>query len=178
MIFKDKGWLSNTAKSVTNLGGYADVLLKGGMLKKLRARGLSNELSNDEIDELVKALKIPGFLGCYIRDDAPKLKKGESCIINLNGSSHWTCFYRHDDGKYFYFDSYGVIGPAILDKYDYTFSEENMQALSSTACGFYCVAWLKSMTRGGDGMKQYQQFLDAFHDPKKNDTVLRKRFGL
>jgi len=71
-----------------------------------------------------------------------------------------------------------VIGPKILDKYDYTFSEEDVQTFGSSACGFYCVAWLKSMTRGGDGMKQYQQFLDAFHDPKKNDAVLKKRFGL
>jgi len=152
-------------------------VLKGGVLKKLKARGLSNELTNFEIDELVKHLKIPGFLGCFIRDDIPKLKKGQSVIINLNGSSHWTCFLRLHDG-YYYFDSYGVIGPKILEKYDYTFSEEVMQSLSSTACGYFCVCWLKSMTRGGDGMQMYQQFLDCFHDPNKNDAVLQKRFGL
>jgi hypothetical protein len=53
-----------------------------------------------------------------------------------------------------------------------------MQALSSTACGFYTIAFLKAMTRGGDGTEMYQQFLDAFHDPNKNDAVLKKRFGL
>lgn len=71
-----------------------------------------------------------------------------------------------------------MIGPKILDKYDYTFSEEDMQDLSASSCGFFCLAFLKSMTRGGDGMQQYQQFLDAFHDPNKNDAVLKKRFGL
>jgi hypothetical protein len=176
MIFKNKGWLSSTAKSVTDLGGYADALLKGGMLKRLRARGLSNELTDHEIDELVHHLKIPGFLGCFIRDDVPKLKKGESCILNLNGRSHWTALIRLD--KFYYFDSYGVIGPKILDGLDYIYSEEDMQALSSTACGFYTIAFLKAMTRGGDGTEMYQQFLDAFHDPNKNDAVLKKRFGL
>ena len=176
MIFKDKGWLANTAKSVTDLGGYADVVLKGGMLKKLKARGFSNELTNFEIDELVKHLKIPGFLGCYIRDDIPKLKRNQSCIINLNGSSHWTALIRLD--KYYYYDSYGQIAPASLSGLDYVYSEEDMQSLSSTACGFFCVAFLKSMTRGGNGMHKYQQFLDAFHDPKKNDAVLKTRFGL
>jgi hypothetical protein len=175
-IFKNKGWLSSTAKTVTDLGGYADALLKGGMLKRLKARGLSNELTDHEIDELIEHLKIPGFLGCFIRDDVPKLKKGESCILNLNGRSHWTALIRLD--KFYYFDSYGVIGPKILDGLDYIYSEEDMQALSSTACGFYTIAFLKAMTRGGDGTEMYQQFLDAFHDPNKNDAVLKKRFGL
>jgi hypothetical protein len=176
MIFKNKGWLSSTAKSVTDLGGYADALLKGGMLKKMKARGLSNELTDGEIEELIEHLKIPGFLGCFIRDDVPKLKKGESCIIDLNGSSHWTALIRLD--KFYYFDSYGVIGPKILDGLDYVYSEEDMQDLSASSCGFFCLAFLKSMTRGGDGTEMYQQFLDTFHDPKKNDAVLKKRFGL
>jgi hypothetical protein len=50
MIFKDKGWLSGQAKQVTDLGGYADVVMQGG--------SLSNELTNGEIDELVKHYKI------------------------------------------------------------------------------------------------------------------------
>ena len=38
MIFKNKGWLSGMAKQVTDLGGYADVVMQGGTL--------SNELTN------------------------------------------------------------------------------------------------------------------------------------
>ena len=37
MIFKNKGWLSGMAKQVTDLGGYADVVMQGG--------ALSNELT-------------------------------------------------------------------------------------------------------------------------------------
>jgi hypothetical protein len=71
MIFKNKGWLSGMAKQVTDLGGYADVVMQGGTIKK----GLSNELTNGEINQLVKHYNIKKFHGCYIDDRMPnKLK--------------------------------------------------------------------------------------------------------
>ena len=176
-IFKNKGWLSSTAKSVTDLGGYADVVLQGGLIKQMRAGKLSNELSNSEIDALVHDLKIPNFRGCFIRNKTPSLKVGDSCILNLNGMSHWTALIRLKDG-YFYFDSYGVIGPMDLDHLNYTYSETDIQSLNSTACGFYCIAFIISMNRGGDGMKMYQQYIDAFKSKEANDLTLKKRFKL
>ena len=175
MIFKNKGWLSGTAKNVTDLGGYADVVLRGGLIKSMRAGNLNNELTNDDIDNLAKQFNIPKFKGCYIRDETPKLKVGESCIINLNGNSHWVALIRLSDG-YFYFDSFGVIGPKILENIDYVYSEVDLQKMCSSACGFYCLAFLISMNRNGDGMKMYAQFIDAFKDPEDNDITLKKRF--
>jgi len=175
MIFKNKDWLSNFAHSVTNLGGYADVVLQGGLIKQMRAGNLSNELTNTDIDNLANQFKIPKFLGCFIRDDTPKLKVGESCIINLNGKSHWTALIRLPDG-YFYFDSFGVIAPRMLEHLDYVYSEVDLQKMCSSACGFYCLAFLISMNRNGDGMKMYAQFVDAFKSPEDNDITLKKRF--
>jgi hypothetical protein len=174
-IFKNKGWLSGTAKNVTDLGGYTDVVLRGGLIKNMKAGKLSNELTDDDIDDLAKQFKIPNFLGCFIRDETPKLKVGESCIINLNGRSHWTALIRLHDGL-FYFDSYGVIAPKILDGYDYIYTETDLQAMNSSACGWYCLGFLLSMNRGGDGMKMYAQFVDAFKSPEANDITLKKRF--
>ncbi len=59
MIFKDKGWLSGLAKQVTDLGGYADVVMQGGTLKKR----ISNELTNGELSQLVKHYKIKNIMG-------------------------------------------------------------------------------------------------------------------
>jgi hypothetical protein len=174
MIFKDKGWLSSTAKSVTNLGGYADVLFKGGMIKHMKAGTLSNELTDNDIDKLVPQLKIPHFKGCFLKTQIPKLKKGESCIINLNGSSHWCALIRLD--TYYYFDSFGIIAPKELDGIDYTYSEVDLQALSTSACGWYCIAFLISMNRGAKGNKMYQEFLHAFKSPSKNDIILKEKF--
>jgi len=175
MIFKNKGWLSNVAHSVTNLGGYADVVLQGGLIKQMKAGNLSNELSNSEIDDLVHELKIPNFRGCFIRNKTPSLKVGESCILNLNGQSHWTALIRLPDG-YFYFDSYGVIGPMDLDKLDYIYNETDIQSLNSTACGFFCLGFIISMNRGGDGETMFRQYIDAFKGKEANDMTLRKRF--
>jgi len=175
MIFENKSWLSNFAKGVTDLGGYADVVLQGGLVKQMRAGNLSNELTNTDIDNLAKQFNIPNFLGCYIRDETPKLKVGQSCIINLNGKSHWVSLIRLPDG-YFYFDSFGIIAPQILDSIDYIYSEVDLQKLCSSACGFYCLAFLISMNRGKSGEAMYSQYIDAFKGPEKNDVTLKKRF--
>jgi len=66
MIFKNKGWLSKMAKGVTDLGGYADVVMQGGKIHR-------NDLTNKEIDELVKHYKIKNYHGCYI-DDKLRIK--------------------------------------------------------------------------------------------------------
>jgi hypothetical protein len=174
MIFRDKMWLSKFARSVTDLGGYADVVLKGGLIKHMRAGNLSNELSNSDIDNLAKQFKIPNFLGCVMRDSIPKLKVNESVVVNLNGRSHWCGLIRLD--TLYWFDSFGIIAPKILDKYDYIYSEIDLQKMSSSACGWYVLGWLISMNRGGDGMKMYSQFIDEFKSPEDNDTTLKKRF--
>jgi len=73
MIFKNKGWLSGLAKQVTDLGGYADVVMQGGKLKK----GISNQLTNGELSQLVKHFKIKNYNGAFIDDRMPKkLKNG------------------------------------------------------------------------------------------------------
>jgi hypothetical protein len=176
MIFKNKDWLSNFARSVTDLGGYADVVLKGGLIKNMRAGNLSNELTDTDIDSLVLQLKIPNFKGCFIRDSVPKLKKGESCIINLNGQSHWTALIKLD--TLYYFDSFGIVAPKVLSKYDYIYSEVDLQKMNSTACGWYCLAFLISMNRGGDPMKMYEEFILAFKSPEDNDITLKRKFKL
>jgi len=175
MIFKNKDWLSNFAKGVTDLGGYADVVLKGGLIKQMRAGNLSNELTNTDIDNLAKQFKIPNFLGCFIRDETPKLKVGQSCIINLNGRSHWVALIRLPD-SYYYFDSFGIIGPKILENLTYIYSEVDLQKMTSSACGWYVLGFIISMNRGGDPMKRYEEFIMAFKSPEDNDVTLKKRF--
>ena len=111
-----------------------------------------------------------------LKTDIPKLKVHESVVINLNGSSHWVALIRLPDG-YFYMDSFGVIAPRILDNLTYIYSEVDLQSLCSSACGFYCLAFLLSMNRGGKGEEMYRQFIDAFKGKEANDVTLKRRFG-
>ena len=170
MIFKNKGWLSGMAKQVTDLGGYADVVMQGGTL--------SNELTNKQIDELVKHYKIKKYHGAFIDDRMPTKLKNGYFVINLNGRSHWTALLKDGD-KYFYFDSYGF--PASQEVEDqigeYIYSDLQLQHLNSSSCGWFCLAWMKWMQEHKHKNKKicYMSFLKLFHDdPKKNEAILNK----
>jgi hypothetical protein len=138
MIFKNKGYLSSLAKGVTDLGGYADVVLQGGSIK-------GNALTNKEIDELVKHYKIKNYNGCYIDSDVRKINNGFT-VINLNGNSHWTVLLKSGK-KYYYFDSFGFPASQELEDMmkEYVYSDIDLQHINSTSCGFFCIVWMRYM---------------------------------
>ena len=170
MIFKNKGWLSGMAKQVTDLGGYADVVMQGG--------SLSNELTNGEIDELVEHYKIKNSHGCFIDDKLPSKLHNGYYVINLNGHSHWCCLLK-DCTNFFYFDSYGFPASQEIEDQigEYTYSDNQLQHLNSSACGFFCIAWMLWMQNHKHKNKEicFNSFLTIFtEDPKKNELILHK----
>jgi hypothetical protein len=166
MIFKNKGWLSGMAKQVTDLGGYADVVLQGG--------SLSNELTNGEIDELVKHYKIKKYHGCFIDDKMPSKLSNGYYVVNLNGHSHWTVLLK-DGKKYFYFDSYSFPASQEIEDQigEYIYSDVQLQDMNSTSCGFYCLAFMKWMEKNKNKELAYTNFLKLFtKDTKENESIL------
>jgi hypothetical protein len=169
MIFENKGWLSNMAKGVTDLGGYADVVMQGG--------ALSNDLTNKEIDELVKYYKIKKYHGCYIDSDVGQIKNGFT-VINLNGNSHWTVLMKSGK-KYYYFDSFGFPASQELEDMmkEYVYSDIDLQHINSTSCGFFCIIWMKYMQEHKHENKEicYSSFLKlSSKDSKKNEKILNE----
>jgi len=78
-------------------------------------------LSNFELLEAVKKLKLKNFRGAFLRDTLPKASRRSECgILNLDNSSgrgtHWTAWYRKGDKKH-YFDRFGLPPPTELDAY-------------------------------------------------------------
>ena len=168
MIFKNKGWLSGMAKQVTDLGGYADVVLQGG--------SLSNELTNGEIDELVKHYKIKNYHGCFIDDKLPSKLHNGYYVINLNGHSHWTCLLK-DGKKYFYFDSYGFPASEEIEEQigEYIYSDNQLQNMDSSSCGFFCIAWMHYMDSRKNKEAAFADFLSLFtKNTKNNEMILHK----
>jgi len=169
MIFKNKGWLSNMAKSVTDLGGYADVVMQGGQIQK-------NDLTNKEIDELVKHYKIKNYNGCYIDDRLPEKLMNGYYVINLNGNSHWTCLLK-DGNKYYYFDSFGFPASAEVEDQigEYIYSDIDIQNINSTSCGFFVIIWMKYMQEHKHKNKEicYASFLELFSNhTEENEKIL------
>jgi len=161
-----------------------------------RAHGLSNELTNFDIDEYLH--KIKAYHGCFIKDELPELNPG-FYVVNLNGNSHWTVLCKdldiHGNPSYLYFDSFGFPAPLEVEqaierdahrKTEYVSMKNDLQAYSSTACGFFCIAFVKFLnkrknkeragtkSRSEPMVHAYEKFIALFDtDAEKNDRVLK-----
>ena len=112
---------------------------------------LPNEpLSNFQLIDAAKKLKIKHFRGVYVRDELPKSPKKEECgILNLCDSrgngTHWTAWIKNGHEK-LYFDSYGLAPPVELVSYirnPVYYNSERVQADGEVFCGHLCLYILK-----------------------------------
>ena len=115
-------------------------------------------LSNVDIENYVKILKIRNFRGCHMRDELKNLKSydTECGVLKLNLSnepdSHWTCWFKVSNKKY-YFDSFGVSPPKELVDYlesPILYSTFQLQGLNDQNCGKWCLVILKYLSEGSD----------------------------
>ena len=132
-----------------------------------------NTTTDFELETLMKG--VPRFHGCFSKDEVDKIPQG-SMIINLNGSSHWTALIRNGN-LFFYFDSYGVVPPQNLCDMmgDYIYNSKEIQAINSSSCGFYCVAFLKYMQKHGESINSFMDFVNHFtNEYIKNEHILKE----
>ena len=123
------------------------------MDKFLNVEGIIIEnkaLSNHELIEYIKQLKIKHFRGVFMRDDLPKKKRTKECgIVNLADSlsdgTHWVCYFNH-----YYFDSYGLPPPLEIVEYLEDNLEYNIYQTqkSGQICGHLCLYFLNRITKG------------------------------
>jgi len=167
-VFGDMVYLRKFVNTLTDIGGRTNVLQFGnGELSK------KNGLSDTELKMLLFGVK--NFIGIYSKDLLPpKLKKNSWYIINLEDSddgdgTHWTCFKT---GKVLeYYDPFGFPPPMEVmerqKKGGIDWTDKQIQNEKSTACGWFCVARIKSNM-------PFHQFIDYFsNDSSKNDLLLK-----
>ena len=163
---KAESWNPLTEHSSNILDRINPAHMFGGKLR-------TNELSNVDLFELLKHYKIP-FNGCVIASQISKLLKNGFTIINLNGQSHWTALLK-DGKKYYYFDSYGFVPPQPLEDIigEYIYSENDIQSMASSSCGWYCIAWMKYLYKKKNKELAYAKFLSLFTTNKnENEKIL------
>ena len=78
-------------------------------------------LSNFELEDGAKRLKIPYFRGVFLLDTLPRKPNKKECgIVNFDKSggsgTHWVAWYKNGKTK-IYFDSYGVQPPTEVINY-------------------------------------------------------------
>lgn len=129
-------------------------------------------LSNYDILDMVVTLKIPHFIGVFMRDTLLKQKRGPAmheCWILNHGSSqtdgtHWTALAKNYDVA-FYFDSFGKLPPPLEvieylgDGVHLYYNVKRYQEYGTTICGHLCMRFLHDFWQQqrqherGDGRK-------------------------
>jgi hypothetical protein len=111
-------------------------------------------LSNIQLVEAVKKLRIPNFRGVFLRDALPKKPRAIECgILNFDDSNgvgtHWVAWYRNSQSLYF--DSYGLPPPTELVNYlkcPVYYNSERIQPDNEVFCGHLCLYVLKKLRDG------------------------------
>jgi hypothetical protein len=121
---------------------------------------LPNEpLSNFQLIDAVKKLKIKNFRGVFIRTDLPKKPRKKECgIMNLDGDltdetkgTHWVAWAvknNKNQSEKIYFDSFGIQPPLELINYlrekpgDIEYCTDQIQELNTVICGHLCLQFL------------------------------------
>ena len=115
----------------------------------------NKSLSNIELLEAARKLKIPNFRGVSLRDALPTTPKKKECgILNLDDTTgsgtHWVAWYKNGTEKK-YFDSYGLQPPNELVDYLHSpilYNTERVQPYDQVFCGHLCLYVLKQLGGG------------------------------
>ena len=141
-----------------------------------------NELSNHELINIIKDKKLDyHFGGVHSKDSLPKdLIRDKFYIINLQdhdegGGTHWTVFYYNKPLTSIYFDSYGFVPPIDVENRikEYIFNDKEIQDFDSSACGYYCIAFILFLHNKDNKQELFKTFLKLFRlQTLKNDKIL------
>ena len=115
----------------------------------------NSPLSNFQLLDAEKKLKIKNFRGVFVRDELPKKPRKVECgILNLCDSqgsgTHWTAWIKNGNKK-LYFDSYGLAPPVELVEYlkdPVYYNSERVQPDGAVICGHLCLYVLKKLSDG------------------------------
>jgi len=142
-------------------------------------------LSNHDLLRWCRKLKIPIDKGGVLSRDqtAPHNHKMALFIYNLEPSymsgSHWVATHVKN-GKINYFDSFGlppfqeIVNHAKKKNLTLIHQNNQIQALNTMTCGYFCLYFLNEMNRG----VSYFDLLQVFdvHDTMKNEKFIEKYF--
>lgn len=135
--------------------------LRGGEKEEEVEEGRIKPLSNYDIQSLIVQLKIPNFVGVFMRDTLSRKRatprKRECWILNHGSSqtegSHWTALAKKNDIA-FYFDSFGKLPPP-LEVIDYLgantqlyYNVKRYQHYGTAICGHLCLRFLHNFWMG------------------------------
>ena len=123
-------------------------------------------LTNFDLIDAVKELKIKCFRDVYLLDTLPQRPNKKECgIVNLDkaggAGTHWVAWYKNGNNK-IYFDSYGIQPPKEIIKYlgkGINYNTDQLQPRETVFCGHLCLFVLKELQEGED----FQVIINKFY---------------
>ena len=120
-------------------------------------------LSNFDLEDAARKLKIPYFRGVFLLDTLPRKPNKKECgIVNFDKSdglgTHWVAWYKNGRTK-IYFDSYGVQPPLEVIRYlrrPIHYNTDQLQPAGEVFCGHLCLYVLKELS----ARHQFQDILN------------------
>jgi len=142
-------------------------------------------LTNFDLIDLAKKMNIK-LDGVLSKDEITKSMKGQFFIINLDDSyeptngTHWTALI-HLHNEWVYFDSFGCVGPNIIEKLskNYLYTKDQVQDIEATSCGWWCLYFLYYFQYNfqSTNLNTYKQFMAMFScNTVKNEKILLNLF--
>lgn len=140
-------------------------------------------LSNIDLDNMATDNDFD-LVGIFSKDQLPSKPTNGNYIINLEDAddgngTHWTAFTIIENKYVCYFDSFGFMPPKQVLKYLYSYkpygyNNRQIQDVKSDYCGYYCIAFLKTMKMPTEHpYEHFDNFLNVFTtDLKKNDNIV------
>jgi hypothetical protein len=140
-----------------------------------------HKLGQTNTIEISKVLSgIPGFRGCFSKDELPSKRLTGYYVINMQ---------NHDDGngthfvalhcgvkKCEYFDPFGYVPPKQVIKYceplDLSFNPYSIQDIDAKSCGFFSIYWIDQMAKGRKSNDIAEDFNFDENKLKQNDRQL------
>jgi hypothetical protein len=176
-IFKNLSKFHKLSRYLTDLASRLDVIRQGGSVHHNGTSDIQliNMLKNDN--------KFVGKI--YMKDELPDtLEKNKWYIINMESSTdgngtHWVCFKTPASKEpMIYFDPLIGGDPPIevlehAKKSGVQFHMMEIQHISSTNCGLFCVACILSDKGAGSSLDHFKRFVSRFStNTERNDLIL------
>ena len=122
-------------------------------------------LSNFDLEDAVKKLKISFFRGVFLLDTLPRKPNKKECgIVNFDKSggpgTHCVAWYKNGKTK-IYFDSYGLQPPLEVSNYlgrSIHYNTDQLQPRGEVFCGHLCLYVLKELSTG----KRFRDIVNKF----------------
>jgi hypothetical protein len=145
-----------------------------------------NTLSSLDLEQMIRQYGLQDdFNGIYSKDLLPSTLVKGWYIINLENhdegnGTHWTCFKITNNKINIYFDSFNFVAPKIVDEKikPYIYNDKQIQDVTSSACGWYCIACINYVEKhnviAGD-ILAFKDFVNGFSKNQDyNDGILQR----